>query len=332
MKARDRSRTGRSIAAIAAAGFTGIVAIGAAPTVPATTAPTSHSQDAALVETAVPLGGLLTTFVGNQGIYCSIICPLLAETGITAAMTTFQTPAVFVSALQSGDVFKAIGAAAASVTGPTNDAAAAAILADGTLVAPRALNAFEVGVVGVLNVMSATPGGLPDVIDAIQVARQQTFDALNAPIVPNPVPLATPQGLVQVAAISAINVIAAVIFPAFNDVLGAAFSASNAAAQELAASGDPARAIAAGVNNATESFNAAVTVVSESVATAVDDIRSAAGQSSAASAVAPRPEAAARTSHAKPGSKLAITAKDTAAPSKTRHVGHSSVRHSREAR
>lgn len=333
MNTQTQRRASRGIAAIAAVGITGIAAMGAPPLAP--TIPT-YSQDAILAATAVPLGGLLTSFVGNQGVYCSIICPLLVDTGTTAAMTTLQAPAVFASALQSGDVLKAIGAAAASVTGPTDDAAAAAILADGTLVAPRALNAFEVGVVGLLNVMSAVPGGVSAVIDAIQAARQRTFDALNAPIVPNPAPLATPEGLTQVTVISAINVIAAVIFPAFNDVLGAVFSAPDAAAQELASSGDPARALAAGMNSATNSLNAAVTVVSESLVKAVADIRAAAGQQSASSAVAQLPKAATGTSDAKPRVKQASStndqasvAEDTASPSsKSRGIGHSPTRHS----
>lgn len=327
MNTQIRRRAGRGFAAVAAAGITGIAAIGAPPMAPAIPALPAYSHGAVLAATAVPLGGLLTSFVGNQGIYCSIICPLLVETGTTAAMATLQTPAAFAAALQSGDVLKAIGAAAASVTGPTNDAAAAAILADGTLVAPRALNAFEVGTVGLLNVLSAAPGGLPAVIDAIQVARQQTFDALNAPIVPNPAPLATPHGVLQVTVISAINVVGAVIFPAFNDALGAVFSAPNAAAQELASSGDPALAFAAGVNSARQSLNAAVTVVSESVAKAVTDIRAAAGHPTS-SALALRPKAAAGTSEAKSGPAPAIAAKSATSSSTSRAIAHSPARHS----
>lgn len=334
MNALNRSRAGRRMAAIATAGITGIAAMGTTPTTPTITAFPPRSQDVVLAAAAVPLGGLLTTFVGNQGIYCSIICPLLADTGTTAAMATFQAPGVFINALQSGEALKAIGAAVASVTGPTNDAAAAAILADGTLVAPRALNAFEVGVVGLLNVLSAIPVGLPGVIDAIHAARQQTFDALNAPIVPNPTQLAIPHGIVQVTVISAINVVAAVIFPAFNDVLGAVFSAPNAAAQELAATGDPARAIAAGMNSAATSLDAAVTVISKSVTKAVHDIRAAAGHSSAASTVALHSNPTAGISDAKTRTKspATATAPDTASPSKTRHAGHSPARHSRETR
>ena len=117
---------------------------------------------------------------------------------MTPVVTTLQTPGTFLTALQAGDLLKAIGAAAASVTGPTNAAAAAAILADGSIPAPRALNAFEVAVVGLLNVIPAAAGGLPGIAAAIQTARQDTFDALNLPVVPNQPSTVMPRGVVQV--------------------------------------------------------------------------------------------------------------------------------------
>jgi hypothetical protein len=166
---------------------------------------------------------------------------------------------------------------AASVTGPTNTAAAAAILADGSLVAPRAQNAFEVAVIGLLDIVPAASGGLPGIMDAIHNARQDTFDALNAPIVPNPTPSVRPTGILQVAVVGAMNIVAAVIFPGFNDILGAAFSAPDAAAQELAATGDPVRAVVAGLSDASESFNDAVSVIQQAVREAVHNVRTEAG-------------------------------------------------------
>jgi hypothetical protein len=273
----------RSHAGVAATGIAvvGIAAMAATPLVPPPPAqpPPAVSHDIRLAVDEVPPGGLVTSFLNNQVIYCSIICPTLIRTGVTAAVTTLATPVTFVTALQSGDLLKAIGVTAASVTGPTNAAATASIVADGTLVAPRALNAFEVGVVGLLNVVPAAAGGLPGVVSAIQDARQDTFTALNAPIVPNPTPTVMPRGVFQVAVVGAINVVAAVIFPALNLVLNAAFQVPDAVAQELAASGDPVRAATAGVTTAARSLTAAVGVVADSVVTAANDIRTAAEQS-----------------------------------------------------
>jgi hypothetical protein len=270
-------------AGVAARGIAvvGIAAMAATPLAAVTQSqsPPTVAQDVRLAAATVPPGELVTSFLGNQVIYCSIICPLLVQTGVTAAVTTLQTPGTFFTALQSGDLLKAIGVAAASVTGPTNAAAEAAILADGSEVAPRALNAFEVGVVGLLNVVPAAAGGLPAIATAIETARQDTFTALNLPIVPNPTPTVMPQGVVQVAVVGAINVVAAVIFPAFNDVLSGAFQIPDAVAQELAAIGDPVRAVVAGVNTAAGVVTAAATVIADSVVTALSNIRTATGQS-----------------------------------------------------
>ncbi|MDT5148823.1 MAG: hypothetical protein QOI01_556 [Mycobacterium sp.] len=241
--------------------------------IPTHAPPAISTADIRLAATGVPPGGLITSFLGNQVTYCAIICPLLVQTGVTAAATTAQAPLVFLAAAQSGNLLKAIGAAAASVTGPTNAAWAATILADGTVVAPRALNAFETGVVGLLNVIPAAANGLPGIVTAIQTARQETFDALHAPIVPNPTPTVMPHGVLQVAVIGLINVGAAIIFPALNDVLGTITSVPDAIAQELAASGDPVRAIAAGVQTAAAAGQAAISVVVQAIDTAINDIR-----------------------------------------------------------
>ena len=72
----------------------------------------------------------------------------------------------FPTSLPSGDVLQAVGAAAASLTGPTNQAAQAAILAGGSRDAPPALNALEVAVVGLPDVLPATADGLPGVARA----------------------------------------------------------------------------------------------------------------------------------------------------------------------
>ena len=270
-------------AGVAATGIAlvGIPAMAAAPLAPVaqSQSPPTVAQDVRLAAATVPPGGLLISFLRNQVVYCSLICPLLVQTGVTPVVTTLQTPGTFLTALQSGNLLKAIGVTAASVTGPTNAAAEKAIVADATIPARRALNAVEVGVVGLLNVVPAAAGGLPGIVTAIQTARQDTFTALNAPFVPNPPPTVMPKGVVQVAVVGAINVGAAVIFPAFNDVLSGAFQTPNAAAQELAATGNPVLAVAAGANTVAGVVTAASTVIADSVVTAISNIRTASGQS-----------------------------------------------------
>lgn len=267
----------------AAVGFTtmSVTAVVAAPLVPITQRPPEPAPQIQLAATAVPPGGLITSIVRNQGIYCSIICPLLADTAGTAVSTTLGAPGAFVAALPAGGLLKAIGAAAASITGPTDAAMECAIAADAAIPAQRALNAFEVGVVGVLDVVSAFGAGPAAVLTAIGQARQQTFDALNAPVRPNPAPTVMPHGVFQVAVVEAINVVGAVIFPAFNDVLAGAFQVPDALARTLAATGSPVAAVVAGLSTTVRVLTAAGTVVAKAVGTAVQRVRAAASVSAA---------------------------------------------------
>jgi hypothetical protein len=319
-------------AGVAATGIAvlGIGAMAAAPLAPVTQyqSPPTVAQDVRLAAATVPPGGLLTSFLGNQLIYCSLICPLLVQTAVTPVVTTLQTPGTFLTALQSGDLLKAIGVTAASVTGPTNAAAQQAILVDGSIPAKRALNAFEVGVVGLLNVVPAAAGGLPGIATAIETARQDTFTALNLPVVANPTPTVMPRGVVQVVVVSALNVVGAVIFPGFNHILSGAFQIPDAVAQELAATGDPVRAVAAGVNAATAAVTAAVAVIADSVVTAVSDIRAATGQSLPATQNSATTTTPARTELGSPRALATTTAKhddverDTSDPSATTTAKH----------
>jgi len=268
--------TGIAVAGIAAMGTASAVPVTQSqspPVVANDVRPTNDVRPSA----TVPPGGLLTAFVHNQVLYCSIICPLLVQTAVTAAGTAQQAPDTYRTAVRTDGPVKAIGITAASITGPTNTAAERAILADGTEVAPRALNAFEVGVVGLLNVVPAAAGGPPAIAAAVQTARQDTYTAQNLPIVPNPTPTVRPHGVVQTTVIGAIDVGAAVAFPAFNDVLSGAFRTPDAMARELAATGDPARAVAAGADTVTGVQAAAGAVVANSIAGTAAKIRAATG-------------------------------------------------------
>ncbi|WP_061005958.1 hypothetical protein [Mycolicibacterium mucogenicum] len=184
----------------------------------------------------VPPGGLITSFVKNQGIYCSIICPLLAQTVTTGVTTTLQEPGVFLSAL------------------------------------------------------AANPAGPGAVLNAFQQFRQQTYDALNAPVVRNPEPTVMPRGVFQVAVIGVINVVAAVIFPGFNFFLAGAFHVPDAVAQELANSGNPLRAFMAGVQTAGGVVTNAANVVANAIVTEANKVRAAAMQPGAFTPLtAPKP-------------------------------------------
>ncbi|BBX69001.1 hypothetical protein [Mycolicibacterium psychrotolerans] len=263
--------------AIATAGLSVVsaAAVVMGPPASAAQSPPPVTREVTLTAAAVPPGGLLASVLINQVRYCAIICPLVVDTAVTAGTTILRVPVTFLSALPSSDLLHAIGAAAASVTGPTNEAAQAAIVADGSRVAPRALNALEVGVVGLLDVLPATAGGLPGIVDALQTAREDTFTALNAPIVADPAPTAHPDGVLQVVVVESLNVVGAVIFPAFNHVLSAVFDVPDAFASELAVSGNLGLAAAAGVRTAAGHVHAAVSVVGQTVRTGLQHVATA---------------------------------------------------------
>jgi hypothetical protein len=275
MRTRIRLRAAAAATAVALLGVTSV----AGP--PEASAAEPVRQDVALTATTVPPGGLLTSFLNNQLIYCSSICPLLIDTAVTPVTRAVQAPGVFLGTLTAGDLLTAIGAAAASITSPTNAAAQAAIIADGSIPAKRALNAFEVAVVGLLRVVPAVAAGPPGVLAALEAARRDTFIALNLPVVPNPEPTVMPRGTVEVTVVGLLNIGGAIIFPGFNHLLTAAFATPDAVARELAATGDPLRAVAAGVRTAATEVTAAVNVVAESVATAVNDVRAEAANQTA---------------------------------------------------
>ncbi len=285
MHAMSRSFTDFAVTGIAVVGIGALAAAPLAPP-PQVLSPPVAAHDVRLAAASVPPGGLVTSFLGNQLIYCSLICPSLVQLAVTVPIAVLQTPGTFVTALQSGDPLKAIGAAAASVTGTADAAATIAIDRDGTIVAPRAWNAFEVAVVGLLNVVPAAAGGLPGIVTAIETARRDTFTALNRPLVVNPTPTVMPHGVVQVAVVEGLNVVAAVIFPGLNAILQGGFDTVDAAAQTLARTGNPVAAIAAGATTATGALTKAGSIVADSVVTAVGNIRTAIDQSRAPAATA----------------------------------------------
>ena len=98
MRTRIRLRAAVAATAVALLGVTSV----AGP--PEASAAEPVRQDVALTATTVPPGGLLTSFLNNQLIYCSIICPLLIDTAVTPVTRAVQAPGVFLGALTAGDL------------------------------------------------------------------------------------------------------------------------------------------------------------------------------------------------------------------------------------
>jgi hypothetical protein len=227
---------------------------------------------------APALGAIPIAFLQNQATYCSLICPFVIQGAVTVPLGVVQSPVAFLNSLgTNGSLARAIGAAAAAVTGPANAAAEGIILNDVFHVVPKAFNNLEVTVVQLSDVGAAvlTPGQLPAAIDT---ARQTILTALQQPL-PPPDPTQTgAHSLPQVVAVEAIRVSAAIAFQAGELLLLGVVQTANAGAQELAQTGNPIAAVEAAAGQAADVVDVASTIVKNSVDTAVTNIRAAATQ------------------------------------------------------
>jgi hypothetical protein len=268
---RGRIRSGL-VTAIAAAGIGALVVAPTSPP-PAAPAPPSEVHDVRLAAaTAPPIGAIPLAFIENQFQYCSVICPYVVQGAVTVPIATVLTPVTFLGSLQTtGSLLQSIGAAAASVTGAANAAATPIIENDVYRVVPKAFNNLEVAVVQLFNVGSAVvqPG---EFLQTVNTAREEILAALKQPL-PPPAPTETgAETLPQVLAVEAIKVFSAVAFQAGELLLLGIVQTADAVAQELAQSGDPGAALAAGATQATETIATAGGIVMDAVDTAVTNI------------------------------------------------------------
>jgi hypothetical protein len=221
---------------------------------------------------APALGAIPLAFIRNQFQYCSLICPYAVQGAITVPIAAVQVPTTFLGSLAStGSPLRAIGAAAASVTGPANAAVTPLINNDVFLVVPKAFHALDVAVVEAINVGAAvlTPGQF---LQVVQNARTNILGALNQPVGPPTTPTGA-TNILQVVAVETINVATAVAFQAGELLLAGVVQTVDAAAQELARSGDLAAALAAGAEQARRTLNEASDLVVTAVDTALTNIR-----------------------------------------------------------
>lgn len=265
-------------ATIRASVVTGVAIAGISALVAAPSAPPPEPQSPRTVVsevqlTAAPaLGAIPLAFIRNQFQYCSLICPYAVQGAITVPVGAVQAPGTFLGSLAtSGSLFKAIGAAAASVTGPANDAVTPLINNDVFLVVPKAFHALDVAVVEAFNVGAAllSPGQL---VAVIENARTNILAALNQPVGPPTTPTGA-RNIFQVVAVSAIDVFTAVAFQAGELLLAGIVQTVDAVAQELAQSGDPVAALAAGAAQAGTVINQSAGIVASAVDTAATNIR-----------------------------------------------------------
>ncbi|AGB24394.1 hypothetical protein Mycsm_04141 [Mycobacterium sp. JS623] len=286
-------------------------------------APPTVSREVAL--TAAPgLGAIPLAFIRNQFQYCSLICPHAVEGAITVPLAAAQVPSTFLGALVStGSPLQALGAAAASVTGPANAAVTPLINNDVFLVVPKAFHALDVAVVAATNVGAAvlTPG---EFLQAVQTGRTNILNALNQPVGTPTTPTGA-RNIVQVVAVSAIDVTTAVAFQAGELVLSGAVQIADASAQALARSGNPAAALAAGAAEARQVAATAGAPVVSAVDTAVTNIRNSLHDPFPATTKTTAPSTSVGSVHTdsqKPRIKPTLTPKRTTSTASTDHTDH----------
>ncbi|MDA4108248.1 hypothetical protein MHOL44478_13370 [Mycobacterium holsaticum DSM 44478] len=308
------------LAAVTAVGVVAPTAV--IPAEPAVATPRTEVHDVRLAATAPPLGAIPLAFIGNQLQYCSLICPHVVDGLITVPIALAITPVTFLGALgATGSPLRALGAAAASVTGPANAAATGIIENDVFRVVPKAFNNLEVTVVELFDVASAAlrPGDLLHEVDA---ARTSILAALNQPL-PPPAPTETgARTLPQVLAVETIRVLAAIAFQAGEILLLGTVQAVDTAAQELAVSGDPSAAIAAGTAQAADAVAVAAGIVGDAAKTAVTNVRAAVADPFARTASTLRPGPA-ELPAAEPASEPATT--QTSRPAATSDTHHTQL-------
>jgi hypothetical protein len=79
----------------------------AAPRLATATTVANERTGTPMAADAVPLGAIPVGFLRNQLVFCSLICPSIAQLVTTVPLGAAQAPIAFVGALQSGSLLRA---------------------------------------------------------------------------------------------------------------------------------------------------------------------------------------------------------------------------------
>jgi hypothetical protein len=191
-----------------------------------------------------PPGALIEQFLANQVQNCSLICPFIIQALVQVPVKYAILPLTLVRELQAGVPFvQGALLSDATVSGALNDAVTGIISNDLDLVLPRAQNALEVAVVGLIDVgLSAVtqPGNLPAELNN---ARTSFFTALTQP--PGTMPPPAVHNSLEAFAVRAIEVTSALTFQAPERLLLGGTQAVNAFFTTIGTTGNLAATIQA---------------------------------------------------------------------------------------
>jgi hypothetical protein len=271
MRASVRSSVTTTLA-IAAAGVL-VATAAAAPTEPhaLTRVQPEFRLSAAttpLTSAAPPLGAPIEQFVLNQLEDCSLICPFILQGVVQVPVLFAILPLTLVVELQQGVPFvQAALLSDATVSGALNDAVTHIIDNDLNLVLPRAQNALEVAVVGLIDLAINTVANPASFLQAFNDFRATALNGLRQP--PGTMPPPKVHNEFEAAVVKAIDITSALTFQAPERLLLGLTQAGDAFFRTLGTTGDlnaTVQAVGASVSTTlTDSLNFITRAFNESV-------------------------------------------------------------------
>jgi hypothetical protein len=191
-----------------------------------------------------PRGALITQFLANQAQNCSLICPFIVQLAVEPAFRFAIIPVTFAAELQSGQpLLNAIARTDATVSGAANAALTGIIDNDLGLVLPRAQNALEVAVVGLIDIGTTAVTQPGNLLSAINAARTNFLGGLQQP--PGTMPPPVVHNALEAGAVRVIEVVSSLTFQAPERLLLGVTQAADALFSTLGATGNIGSALAA---------------------------------------------------------------------------------------
>ena len=175
---------------------------------------------------------------------CSLICPFIVQLAVEPAFRFAIIPVTFAAELQSGQpLLNAIARTDATVSGAANAALTGIIDNDLGLVLPRAQNALEVAVVGLIDVGTTAVTQPGNILSAINSARTNFLAGLQQP--PGTMPPPVVHNALEAGAVRVIEVVSSLTFQAPERLLLGVTQAADALFSTLGATGNIGSALAA---------------------------------------------------------------------------------------
>ncbi|MBV8966252.1 MAG: hypothetical protein JO191_08770 [Mycobacteriaceae bacterium] len=189
-------------------------------------------------------GALIEQFLANQAQNCSLICPFIIQGAVSVPFDFAILPLTLVRELGAGvPLVQAALLSDATVSGALNDAVTGIITNDLNLVLPRAQNALEVAVVGLIDIGITAVTQPGNVFGALTSARSSFLTALTQP--PGTMPPPPVHNALEAVAVRAIEVASSLTFQAPERLLLGISQAANAFFTAIGATGNIAATVQA---------------------------------------------------------------------------------------